>query len=157
VNTWKAIFAAIVIFGAGIVAGGALVSRLHSNWLAPAHPASDPASTAQVPSPGGMRLEFLRRAQRDLDLTPEQRERIDKILKDSQERTRKLMEPIAPEFHAESKRAREEFRAVLTPQQQERFDQLVKLKHGPRDERHPSFSRDHAPAAAQTNQPQPSN
>jgi len=84
-----------------------------------------------------MRFEFLRRAQRELDLTPEQREQIDKLLKDSQERTRKIMEPIAPEFHAELQRAKEEFRAVLTPDQQKRFDDLVKSQHRPRQHSQP--------------------
>ena len=153
-NTWKAIFAAIVIFGAGVVTGGTLLWRLHSNSLATSRPTAESASSGQFSSPGGMRWEFLRRVQRELDLTPEQRERIDKILKESQERTRKLMEPIAPEFHAESKRTKEEFRAVLTPEQQVRFDELLKLQHRPREERHQSSLRDHAPVpAVQTNAP----
>jgi Spy/CpxP family protein refolding chaperone len=153
VNTWKAILAAIVIFGAGVVTGGVLIWRLQSSPPTRPRPGFEPGPSAQAPSPGGMRWEFLRRAQRELDLTPAQREQIDKILKDSQERTRKLMEPIASEFHAESKRAKEEFRAVLTPPQQARFDELVKYQHRPRDERHQS-ARDRSPAAlTQTNSP----
>ena len=77
-----------------------------------------------------MRLEFLRRMERDLDLTKEQRERIDKMLKESQEQTRRIMEPVTPALHAELQRTKEEFRKVLTPEQQARFDQL--LKHPPR-------------------------
>ena len=150
-NTWKAIFAAIVIFGAGVVTGGVLIWRLQSNPPTGARPGSEPGPSAQAPSPGGMRWEFLRRAQRELDLTPDQREQVDKILKDSQERTRKLMEPISSEFHAESKRAKEEFRAVLTPQQQIRFDELVKYQHRARDERHQS-SHDRSPTVP-TNAP----
>jgi Spy/CpxP family protein refolding chaperone len=114
VNTWKVILATIVIFAAGAVTG-ALLAR-HS-----AHPRQ---------GPGGMRLEFLRRMERDLDLTREQRERIDKILKESQEQTRRIMEPVSPALHAELQRTKEEFRQVLTPEQQTRFDQL--LKHPPR-------------------------
>ena len=84
-----------------------------------------------------MRFEFLRRVQRDLDLTPEQRERIDKLLRESQERTREIMEPVAPQFHAEVQRAKEEFRAVLTPVQQQRFDDLVRLQHRPHQHSQP--------------------
>jgi len=129
VNTWKAILAAIVIFAAGGVTGGLLVWRLEP----PVHPRHNLGlKSGPVGSPSGMRFEFLRKAQRDLDLTPEQRERIDKLLKDSQERTRKIMEPIAPEFHAELQRAKEEFRGVLTLEQQKRFDDLLKMQHRPR-------------------------
>ena len=49
------------------------------------------------PSPAGvMRIEFLRRMEQELDLTPEQRDPIDKILKDGQERMKKLMETVEP-------------------------------------------------------------
>jgi Spy/CpxP family protein refolding chaperone len=125
---WKPILAAIVIFGAGVVTGGLLVWRLEPASL-PAQQHSGSVRTGQFGSPSGMRFEFLRRVQRDLDLTAEQREQIDRVLKESQERTRKIMEPVAPQFHAELQRAKEEFRAVLTPQQQQRFDDLVKLQH----------------------------
>lgn len=124
---WKPILAAIVIFGAGVVTGGLLVWRLEPASLPAQH--SGGVRAGQFGSPSGMRFEFLRRVQRDLDLTTEQREQIDRVLKESQERTRKIMEPVAPQFHAEFQRAKEEFRAVLTPQQQQRFDDLVKLQH----------------------------
>jgi len=114
VNTWKVIVATIVIFVTGAVTGALIVG--HS-----IHPR---------PGPGGVRLEFLRRMERDLDLTKEQREKTDKILKESQEQTRRIMEPVAPALHAELQRTKEEFRQVLTPAQQARFDQL--LKHPPR-------------------------
>jgi Spy/CpxP family protein refolding chaperone len=73
-----------------------------------------------------MRIEFLRRMERALDLTPEQREPIDKLLKEGQERTKKLMETVEPRRREEFKKTIEEFRAVLTPEQRQRFDDLVK-------------------------------
>ena len=113
----------MVIFGAGVLTG-ALVSQLSSNpTFLHRQP---PARSGEVVSPGGLRLEFLRRTQRELNLTAEQRERVDKILKQSQEHTRKLMEPIAPLLHQELERAKAEFREVLTPEQQARFDELLK-------------------------------
>jgi hypothetical protein len=151
VNTWKAIFAALVIFGAGVVTGGVLVWRLESSTPAPVNRNPGTIRTSQNVSAGGMRLEFLRRVQRELDLSLEQRERIDKILKDGQERTRKIMEPVAPEFHAELQRAKDEFRSVLTPDQQERFDELVR-QHRSHDDKHPSRDRPTA-AVLQTNGP----
>jgi Spy/CpxP family protein refolding chaperone len=126
VNTWKVIFATLVIFITGLVTGGLLVrytERAEANHPehgpAPAHPAG-PGSA------GGVRLDLLRRMQKELDLSPDQRQRIDKLLKESQERTKKLMEPIAPELHAEVQRTKNEFRAVLTPEQQPRFDELLR-------------------------------
>ena len=138
-NTWKVIFAAIVIFAAGGVTGGLLVWRLEPVPAPPRHTSglTKSGQFGQFGSPSGMRLEFLRRIQRDLDLTPEQREQIDKLLKESQERTRKIMEPVSPAFHAELQRTKEEFRAVLTADQQKRFDDLVKLQRHPHQHSQP--------------------
>jgi Spy/CpxP family protein refolding chaperone len=118
----------MVIFGTGVLTG-ALIVRYTAGFYnsRPQHPGFANRS-AEFASPGGMRLEFLRRTQRDLDLTPEQRERIDKVLKQSQERTRKIMEPVSPLLRQEVQRTKAEFRDVLTPEQQERFDELIKLQ-----------------------------
>ena len=122
----------MVIFAAGVVTGGMLTWRLQqANLARRAHRPAQPAS------PGGWRFEFLRRAQRELDLTPEQRERVDKILKESQERTRVIMEPVSPQIRAEMQRTKEEFQSVLTPEQKKRFDELVKKPQHPRDQRRP--------------------
>jgi Spy/CpxP family protein refolding chaperone len=123
VNFWKVILATMVIFGAGVITG-ALVSQFSLNPSL-MHPPRQ-GRPAEMWSPGGMRFEFLRRTQRELNLTTEQRERVDKILKQSQERTRKLMEPMAPQLHQELQRAKAEFREVLTSEQQTHFDELLK-------------------------------
>ncbi len=65
---------------------------------------------------------------RDLDLTPEQRERIDKILTESQEQTRKAI-------HEEFQRTKASFREVLTPEQQARFDDLIKRSQHAHEQR----------------------
>lgn len=120
-NTWKVILATFVIFAAGAVTGALLARH----------------SVRPRPGPGGMRLEFLRRMERDLDLTPEQQERIDKILKESQEHARKIMEPVTPALHAELQRTKEAFRLALTPEQQTRFDQLLKRPQRARETHRP--------------------
>ena len=118
----------MVIFGTGVLTG-ALVAGYTVNLVNAQPQRSGIAGRSFEPgSPGGMRLEFLRRTQRDLDLTAEQQERIDKLLKQSQERTRKIMEPVVPQLHTELQRAKGEFREVLTPAQQARFDDLLKLQ-----------------------------
>lgn len=117
----------MVIFGTGVLTGALVVRYVASSNTAPQRPWLAGRSF-EPGSPGGMRLEFLRRMQRDLDLTAEQRQAIDKVLKQSQERTRKVMEPVVPQLHQELQRAKAEFRAVLTPAQQTRFDDLLKLQ-----------------------------
>ena len=119
----------MLIFGTGVVTGGLLVR--HSDRIRPIRTQrSTTVHPAPQPPGGGLRLEFLRRVQRELDLTPEQRARADAVLKEGQERTRKVMEPISPRLREELQRTKAEFRALLTPEQQAKFDAL--LKHAPR-------------------------
>jgi len=131
VNSWKVILATIVIFAAGVLTGGILTRQLDRAAIVRRPHLVRPTPTA-TPTPMGMRIEFLRRAQRELDLTPEQREQVDKLLKESQDRSRKIMEPISPQLRQEFQHTREEFRALLTPNQQLKFDEILK-KH-PRDQ-----------------------
>jgi len=140
VNTWKVILATILIFGSGVVTGGLLVRR-SDHLVTPPHGRLPVAAGLQPASAGGFRLEFLRRAQKELALTGEQRERVEKIFSQSQERTKELMEPVAPLLREELERAKLEFREVLTPAQRTRFDEL--LKQRVRDSRRDKGSRAH--------------
>ena len=121
-NTWKVIFATVIIFGAGVVTGGLLVKYSIQTPLRPQHP----VNRVQPISAGGLRIEFLRRVERDLNLTPDQREQVDKILVASQERSKKIMEPVTPKIREELQQTREQFRAVLNPEQKIRFDESLK-------------------------------
>lgn len=153
-NTWKVILATLVIFVTGVVTGGLLAIYSGRSFVSrPQRPA--PPRSPQTVSAGGMRLEFLRRMQRDLDLTPEQRERIDKILKESQDHTRKLMEPVAPALKEEFQRTKEEFRQVLTSEQRARFDELFKHPQHPQGQKHSATAPAQRPpdAAVVTNAP----
>ena len=122
-NTWKVILATVVIFGSGVVTGGLLV-RQSVRVRPPQNPGWN--RPAQAPNAGGMRLEFLRRAQRELKLTQEQHRQIDAVLKQSQERIRKMMEPVQPRLREELQQAREQVRNVLEPRQRARFDELLR-------------------------------
>lgn len=122
-NTWKVIFATVIIFGAGVVTGGLLVKY---SVPTPSHPQHPAANRVQPISAGGLRIEFLRRVERDLNLTPDQREQVDKILAASQERSKKIMEPVTPKIREELQQTREQFRGVLNPEQKIRFDELLK-------------------------------
>jgi len=116
----------MVIFGTGVVTGGLLVRNVERAGFRRPQRAGGVVRPAQPPSPGVMRIEFLRRVQQELDLTPEQREPIDRILKNGQERMKELMETVEPRRREEFKRTLEEFRAVLTPEQRQRFDAIIK-------------------------------
>ena len=150
-NTWKVILATMVIFGAGVVTGGLLVRHVgHIHFVHGPHGPAAPRP-AQPLSPGGPGIEFLRRMERELDLAPEQRERTDKIVRASQERSRKIMEPVAPQIRDESQRRGEAFRAVLTPEQRKRFDDLLKqLQQRPHDQHRPQPPRERPAEGAPT-------
>jgi hypothetical protein len=108
-----------VIFGAGVITGG-LTVRLK-------HRIVDRLPPAPVAAPWMMqRLEFLRRAQAELRLAPHQRERIDAIFRDSRERMQGVWEKVAPEAHQEVARVREQIRDVLTREQRQRFERIVR-------------------------------
>jgi hypothetical protein len=131
VNTWKVILATVVIFVAGAVTGSLLVRQ---GMLSQPAKQARPNPNRTIPSaPGMMRVEFLRRAERELNLTPDQREQADKLIAASQERTRKIMEPVSPKIREELKQTKDEFRALLTADQQVRFDEMLKKQSHPRE------------------------
>ena len=65
---------------------------------------------------------------KQLNLTDDQRERIDKIFKESQERTKPLWDKVAPQFKEELRHVREQIRGELTPEQQKKFEEALKPK-----------------------------
>jgi len=119
VNVWKPILAALLIFCAGTVTG-TLLAKLYQ---APRRPV--PFRAAVPPGPGmAQRMEYLRRIERQLNLRSAQRERIEQILRESQERMRKLWEPVAPLAQEELQATEQHIRAELTPAQARKFDEL---------------------------------
>jgi Spy/CpxP family protein refolding chaperone len=131
----------MVIFGTGVITGGIVVDRVAQRSRQHHAPANKPPG-----SPGGTRVDFLRKAERDLDLTPQQREQADKVIASSQEHIKKLMEPVNPKIREELQRTRDDFRAILTPEQKARFDDMVKQQQQrSRDQRH---SPGHPPEAS---------
>jgi Spy/CpxP family protein refolding chaperone len=150
VNSWKVILATMVIFGTGVVTGGLLVH--YSEGIHSPRSSKGPgmARPGQFPSAGLLRFEFLRRAGRDLDLTPEQKDQLDKIIKDSQERAKRV---TAPFLREEVQRTKAEFREVLTPEQRTKFDELLKhqqqqqQQQRSREQRHPATPGERPPEA----------
>lgn len=126
VRIWKVILAALVIFGAGAVTGGMLVS-LKSR---PANRPNKPPQFSGVPRQRG---EFIYRLQRELDLTPPQRAKIDQILHESNDRTKQIWESA----REEQRKVKVSIRETLTEEQQKKFDDVFK----PRDFSKPGTAR----------------
>jgi Spy/CpxP family protein refolding chaperone len=132
VNSWKVILATLVIFGAGVVTGGLLVSyAVRANTSAQPRPQPQFASQGQAQglTPWQIRnRELVRRMDRELDLTSAQRDRIEKIIADSQERTKGLWKPIVPQMAREMQHVNAQIRDELTSDQQKKFDDIFKQR-----------------------------
>jgi hypothetical protein len=132
VKPWVVILAALVIFGCGAVTGAMLSLRQHSG-SAMAETVAPGKERGVAPLPPIQRADFLRRMERRLDLSAQQKERIEKIMHGSQERTKVFWDQIAPQMREETLKVREEIKAELTPEQQVKYEALLK-PHARRDE-----------------------
>ena len=168
VNTWKIILATLVIFGAGVITGGLLVGhslRAAHQPLARIPTTDDPHRAADRPSapvkfdpavarasnlPPAVNLPFrkdlLNRLDRELELSPEQHQHIEKIIREGQERTREL-------WRVEWVTTRKRIRSELTPEQQARFEGLFKSRS--RDQQRPPAATERStnPSAPSGNPP----
>jgi len=141
VNTWKPILAALVIFAAGVVTGGLTVNLRKQ----PARPKGTVVAKKPVAMPRELR-ELSRRMQAELDLTPEQRERIEAIIHDSQERVKTLRDEIGQK---EFREMRQKIRSELTPEQRKKFAELMQ-RYDERKKRDERTARPSPPPAEKT-------
>jgi hypothetical protein len=136
-NSWKIILATVVIFGAGVLTGGLLVDHIdHSRPQAFHHPPGDfnngenhnprPPDFSMSHFAQRMNQQFVQRLDAVLQLTPEQHEKIMKILAEGQERNRQIWTNVAPKMFAVMQDVNRKIRAELTPDQQKRFEELIK-------------------------------
>ncbi|MDW8382561.1 MAG: hypothetical protein RMN51_10725 [Verrucomicrobiota bacterium] len=152
---WKVALATAVIFAAGVVTGGLLVAKVGASRtrsaarpdramaLRPVGPEAVPPSLLPAPGEWPRRLgsdlqrrleerrgEFLLRAARELKLRPEQRVRIEQIVRESQDRIRQLWESVQPDIRRELADAQERIRKELTPEQRRAFERLLRREPG---------------------------
>jgi Spy/CpxP family protein refolding chaperone len=121
-KVWAVFLLAVVIFFAGAITGGlVVVSRPRQ------HPVSQ---LPPIPMRPQLRMEFLRRMDRELRLTTNQYQHIEAIIRSSHERMQKLLEPIAPQAKEEARKVKNDIAAELTPDQEKRFDELLKGHRG---------------------------
>ena len=121
-NSWKVILATVVIFGTGVLTGGLLVNYVdHGHWNLP-----------RSRSPEMWRRDFLEHLDKALKLTPAQHDAIKKVITEGQGGMRHEMERI-----------HQQIRAELTPDQQKRFEKMLKRfapQRPPRDNAPPDPS-----------------
>ena len=144
-NAWKPILAALVIFAAGVVTGGLTVQ------IRQPHPAPNPGGNAPVKKVPAMPREaqlreLSRRMQAELDLAPEQRGRIETIVRDSQERMKAVRDEVGKKIGEEFREMRQKIRSELTPDQRKKFAEIMK-KPDERDKRDDRSARPSPPAA----------
>src|SRR5207245_10200637 len=120
VNAWKPILAALVIFAAGVVTGGLTVQ------IRQPRPAPNPGGTAPIrkvpamPREAQLR-ELSRRMQAELDLAPGQRNSIETIVRDSQERMKAVRDEVGKKVGEEFREMLHKIRSELTPDQRKKF------------------------------------
>lgn len=127
-STWKVILATLVIFIAGLFTGAVSVNRIPR--AKPFLPRPPQEFTAGPPVIG---RELLPRMERQLDLTRTQRERIEKIFRDSRERTTILWKLLDPEWREELRYVTAQIREELGPEQRARFEELLKRPRRPEE------------------------
>ncbi len=143
-NYWKVILATVVIFGAGVLTGGLLVNHVYNSH--PKNPHRPQANAAQPstnnPAPSAsvefpmprmakeMGKQFVQQLDETLKLTPAQREKIEKIIAEGQDRNREIWTNAAPKMRAVMQEVNQQIRPELTPEQVKPFEEL--LKHPPR-------------------------
>jgi hypothetical protein len=174
VNTWKVILASLVIFGAGAITGGLLTTyskcvappsdkgvATDSPRRAPGLSASGTNRDHRLPPPliVPLRKDYLEKLNRELKLTPEQRDRIERIIREGQERTKALWEQIEPDLYEELVDTKDKIRVELAPEQKTRFEELLRKRpaqpkpHPSTNSPSPATVTNSLPAAALTNPP----
>jgi Spy/CpxP family protein refolding chaperone len=148
VNAWKPILAALVIFAAGVVTGG-LTIQIRQPRPSPYPGGNTPIrKVAAMPREAQLR-ELSRRMQAELDLAPEQRDRIEAIVRDSQERMKSVRDEVGKKIGEEFREMRQKIRTELTPDQRRKFAEIMK-QHDERDKRDDRSARPSPPAAGKS-------
>jgi len=116
-TTFKIWLVLVVVFVLGSVTGAAITGFYH----AMAH------NTHSTPHE---RMEKLRR---DLNLTDEQMKSVSAILDETRNEYKALKTELKPRFDEPRQKARSKIRALLTPEQQQKFDAMVAQQDAERE------------------------
>ena len=113
----KVIAAALVVFVLGCVTGAALDSAYR---LRAAGPRRAPEQQQQQG-----RGDFFESLQKNLDLDARQTEQIRDVIDDTREGYRQLRIEVRPRYDSLRRDGRTRIRALLTPEQQQKFDRMT--------------------------------
>ena len=113
-KNWKAILGVLAVFGLGTLTGALVMHRVDQRRL----------HAFLHGGPGATEL-IVRRMNRQLELTPDQRAQVATIIRDAHQKLRAARQPIDPQLRGVFEEMDQSIRAVLTPDQQVKFDKLV--------------------------------
>ena len=165
---WNVVFAALAIFGCGVVTGGLVVSHVYRSnppaalaGAAPeeSRPSKPENSRPRMPRRGSLewvakaRIDFLDGIGRQLKLSEAQRTQIGQILSERQAGVKRISERIEPEIRDELRQANEDVSAVLTPMQKRMFERIMRARM---QQRRPS-GPNAGPSQNRGRKPQPAN
>ena len=133
-NKWQVRLAVMIIFAIGFVAGG-LAMNFYRDQRGPSR---------EGPMRGGFS-----RVLDQLNLTPEQKTEVEKILEETRAQLIEIRKESGPKFREVREQTDERLRAVLTPEQWEQFQQIKKesrhRRRGRENGRHGRGERENKP------------
>ncbi|HXT41368.1 MAG TPA: hypothetical protein VN887_15265 [Candidatus Angelobacter sp.] len=144
-NAWKPILAALVIFAAGVVTGGLTVTLREPRQKGSKNSQVRIKQPVPMPREGQLR-ELSRRMQSELELRSEQWERIETIIRESQERMKTLREEVGQKTAEEFREMRQKIRGELSPEQRKKFVEIMR-QHDERNKRNDNNSTRLSPPA----------
>ncbi len=157
-NEWKVIFATVIIFGTGVIAGGLLVNYADVSHLKITQVSAIQVDTTNavplavtnspIKPPGGqhgrlpeiLSRQFVDQLDRGLQLTLDQRADIEKIIAEGQDEMRRAVQNVRQD-------ARQKIREKLDDSQKKQFDDLFKQSHGKK----PASPTNSPPVSVSTN------
>jgi len=111
---WKSILGVLLVFLLGALAGGAVYHRFGHKRV-----------EAVLSGRGGATVDLIvKRLSRSLDLDPAQRDQVRAIVTETRRDIVEIRKPVQPQIEATFERSRIRIRAILRPEQQEKFDRI---------------------------------
>jgi hypothetical protein len=111
---WKSILGVLLVFLLGALAGAAVVHRVDRQRV-----------EAVLSGRGGATADLIvRRLTRSLDLDPAQRDQVRAIVTETRRDIVEIRKPVQAQVEAAIERSRARVRAILRPDQQEKFDRI---------------------------------
>jgi Spy/CpxP family protein refolding chaperone len=111
---WKSILGVLLVFLLGALAGAAVVHRVDRQSV-----------EAGLAGRGGATADLIvRRLTRSLDLDPAQQDQVRAIVTETRRDIVEIRKPIQGQIQEAFERSRVRIRAILRPEQQEKFDRI---------------------------------